>query len=236
MKNDEAMDDRLARAARAIQSAEAILIGAGPGMGVDSGLPDFRGDQRLLEGVSALCQARSPVSRRWPTRGGSERPRAGMGLLWPSHDALPRNRTASRISHSASLDERDAQEAVSSTPRTWTATFRTPAFPQTRFTKSTEPSARCSACADCGEGIFPAETHSVIIDEQTMRAVPPLPRCPKCGGLARPNILMFGDWGWNPSRAEIQQRRLRSWLASLAGAPLVVDRMRRGDGRFPPCE
>ena len=34
-----------APAARAIDSAEAILIGTGAGMGVDSGLPDFRGNE-----------------------------------------------------------------------------------------------------------------------------------------------------------------------------------------------
>jgi NAD-dependent SIR2 family protein deacetylase len=33
------------KAAKAIKSAEALVIGAGAGMGVDSGLPDFRGDQ-----------------------------------------------------------------------------------------------------------------------------------------------------------------------------------------------
>lgn len=35
--------DLLAAAADAIRSADALLIGAGAGMGVDSGLPDFRG-------------------------------------------------------------------------------------------------------------------------------------------------------------------------------------------------
>ena len=38
--NDLAVD----RAARAIATADALLIGAGAGMGVDSGLPDFRGN------------------------------------------------------------------------------------------------------------------------------------------------------------------------------------------------
>jgi NAD-dependent SIR2 family protein deacetylase len=37
--NDLAVD----QAARAIATADALLIGAGAGMGVDSGLPDFRG-------------------------------------------------------------------------------------------------------------------------------------------------------------------------------------------------
>ena len=33
------------QAAEAIRSADALLIGAGAGMGVDSGLPDFRGPE-----------------------------------------------------------------------------------------------------------------------------------------------------------------------------------------------
>src|SRR5215472_16609198 len=35
----------LRRAAEAIGAADALVIGAGAGMGVDSGLPDFRGAQ-----------------------------------------------------------------------------------------------------------------------------------------------------------------------------------------------
>src|ERR1700737_4431496 len=41
----EAIEDTIRRAAGAIGEAGALLIGAGAGMGVDSGLPDFRGDQ-----------------------------------------------------------------------------------------------------------------------------------------------------------------------------------------------
>src|SRR5215469_10497724 len=36
---------QIEEAARAVASADALLIAAGAGMGVDSGLPDFRGDQ-----------------------------------------------------------------------------------------------------------------------------------------------------------------------------------------------
>jgi NAD-dependent SIR2 family protein deacetylase len=75
--------------------------------------------------------------------------------------------------------------------------------------------------SECDAEIFPADTFSLNIDLDTMRAVPPLPSCPRCGALARPNVLMFGDWRWNPLNAESQQHRLRSWLGSLAG-PLVV--------------
>src|SRR5262249_48989705 len=43
MINDQTLD----RAAQAIAEAGALLIGAGAGMGVDSGLPDFRGTHRF---------------------------------------------------------------------------------------------------------------------------------------------------------------------------------------------
>ena len=37
------MNTALQQAANHIQNAEALLITAGAGMGIDSGLPDFRG-------------------------------------------------------------------------------------------------------------------------------------------------------------------------------------------------
>ena len=86
----------------------------------------------------------------------------------------------------------------------------------------------------CGVNTFSADPYSLNIDHQTMSAIPPLPKCPRCGAMARPNILMFGDWGWDSSHAETQQQQLRSWLASLAGAPLVVVECARAP-RFPPC-
>ena len=39
------LDASLALAAEAIREADALLILAGAGMGVDSGLPDFRGSE-----------------------------------------------------------------------------------------------------------------------------------------------------------------------------------------------
>lgn len=40
------MDERTVRAAaRAIDAADAVVVTAGAGLGVDSGLPDFRGDE-----------------------------------------------------------------------------------------------------------------------------------------------------------------------------------------------
>src|SRR5438045_1877502 len=45
MHGEARSDPRIREAAEAIRTADALLIGAGAGMGVDSGLPDFRGPE-----------------------------------------------------------------------------------------------------------------------------------------------------------------------------------------------
>jgi NAD-dependent SIR2 family protein deacetylase len=77
---------------------------------------------------------------------------------------------------------------------------------------------------DCGQPVWPADDVTVEVDETTMRAVSPLPACPECGALARPNILMFGDMEWIPDRTAEQMHAHRSWLRGLRadGVPLAV--------------
>src|SRR5262245_12327784 len=45
MNDTPNLEARIRAAAEAVRGADALLIGAGAGMGVDSGLPDFRGPE-----------------------------------------------------------------------------------------------------------------------------------------------------------------------------------------------
>lgn len=54
----EASKDTIYRAADAIKCADAMIITAGAGMGVDSGLPDFRGPQGFWGLYPALGRAK----------------------------------------------------------------------------------------------------------------------------------------------------------------------------------
>ena len=51
------MDKEIARAVALLQKADGIMIAAGAGMGVDSGLPDFRGDQGFWQAYPPLAGA-----------------------------------------------------------------------------------------------------------------------------------------------------------------------------------
>jgi NAD-dependent SIR2 family protein deacetylase len=83
---------------------------------------------------------------------------------------------------------------------------------------------------ECGIEIFPGRSIEVGIDPETMRAVGRLPECPSCGALARPNILMFGDFEWHSTRTDAQIGRMNSWLRQLDGAKLAIVECGAGQG------
>jgi NAD-dependent SIR2 family protein deacetylase len=213
--------NELERAAQAIVSAEAVLIGAGAGMGVDSGLPDFRGGKGFWKayppyaklGLDFVTLAnprwfRDDPALAWGFYGHrlmlyrQTQPHGGFAILGRWMRRMPRG----GFVYTSNVDGHFQRAGFSSD--------------QVYEVHGTLGAMQC--LDDCGAGIFPSDDCSLTIDPDTMRAVEPLPGCPKCGGLARPNVLMFGDWGWDPSRSEAQQRRLASWLKSLGGARLVI--------------
>jgi hypothetical protein len=60
------------------------------------------------------------------------------------------------------------------------------------------------------------------VDETTIRARSAFPKCPHCDAIARPNILMFGDWSWDHSRCQEQQQFYQSWQNQVAGQRVVA--------------
>ncbi len=82
------LSERFAKAAEAVKSAKAMIVTSGAGMGVDSGLPDFRGDQGFWNaypmyqhlGISFI-DAANPANFE-------DDPAFRLGLLRPSHQPL----------------------------------------------------------------------------------------------------------------------------------------------------
>ena len=60
------------------------------------------------------------------------------------------------------------------------------------------------------------------VDEDQCLLLNAAPTCPRCGGLARPNVLMFTDFEWLTQRQRVQARRMEDWLAGVQ-APVVVE-------------
>lgn len=210
----------LDRAVEAIATADALLIGAGAGMGVDSGLPDFRGNEGFW--------------RAYP-------PYARLGLRFtdlanPAWFARDPEFGWGFYGHRLNLYRQATPHAGFSLLRRWAERMMQGYFVYTsnvdgHFEKAGFPPERVlevhgsihwMQCTrfDCRSGLFPAG--DVTVDEHAMRAVPPLPACLECGSLARPNILMFGDGAWNEIRSFEQEKRFRSWRDGLKRSRLVI--------------
>jgi NAD-dependent SIR2 family protein deacetylase len=82
----------------------------------------------------------------------------------------------------------------------------------------------------CCDDVWSAPEPGLTIDPETLRATGELPRCPHCGALARPNVLMYDDTRWLDAVRREQQRRFDAWLASVRGKRLVVIELGAGEG------
>jgi NAD-dependent SIR2 family protein deacetylase len=192
-------------------------------MGVDSGLPDFRGNE-------GFWQTYPPYA----SRGLSFRPLARPQWL-ASDPAFAWGFYGHRLNPYRRTRPHDGFQIL----RAWDRQMSHGGFV---YTSNVDGQFQCAGidperivevhgaidwmqCVRaCGIGLFPADSFHVTVDEATMRAREPLPQCPSCGALARPNILMFGDLDWNPSRAYPQEVRLNDWLQALERArPVVVE-------------
>ena len=78
-------------------------------------------------------------------------------------------------------------------------------------------------CRDnCSQEVWPANDLTIEVDDETIRATSPLPRCRNCDSIARPNILMFGDYAWNERRSFHQQKRYAQWARYIEGKQLAI--------------
>jgi NAD-dependent SIR2 family protein deacetylase len=208
-------------AAAAIVNADGLLITAGAGMGVDSGLPDFRGDKGFWKayppferlGVSFVDMANPSWFVRDPELAWGfyghrlqlyrdTTPHRGFGIL---------HRWAEGLEHGSFAFTSNVD-----------GHFQQAGFNHDRVIECHGSIGHLQCTQPCSNEIWSADGLEMEVDMESFRAVSVLPECPRCGGLARPNVLMFGDWHWIPGRTADQERRFSDWLAQAAGPNLVI--------------
>jgi NAD-dependent SIR2 family protein deacetylase len=83
---------------------------------------------------------------------------------------------------------------------------------------------RLQCTEPCHSQLWQDSALELDINLDTLEARGELPRCPECGKLARPNVLMFFDWDWVRDIAVQQLERYSAWLEELrcSNARVVV--------------
>jgi NAD-dependent SIR2 family protein deacetylase len=221
----------LARAAHAICSAEALLIGAGAGMSVDSGLPDFRGQEGFWKAYPPYAKLGLKFTEMANPHWFTKDPPFAWGFYGHRQNLYRTTQPHEGFTILRSWAERKPHGAFVFTSNV-DGYFQRTGFDAERILEI-HGSLDWMQCMDqCGAGLFASPSGDAVIpvDETTMRAVGELPRCPACGGLARPNVLMFDDWQWEARRMMAQQSNLEAWIEKTARSRLVILECGAGTG------
>lgn len=213
----------IACAAELVSGSDALIIAAGAGLGVDSGLPDFRGNEGFWKAYPALAKANLDFSevaspqafetdpgRAWGFYGHRldlyrrTHPHPGFGILkkWADRSNLGARIFTSNV---------DGQ-------------FQTAGFTPEQVLECHGSIHHLQCMKACRSGVWRADNFRPVLDKANCRLVNDAPRCPVCGSLARPNILMFGDGNWLSGRCDLQQQLQEAWLhkLSMVKARIVV--------------
>lgn len=208
------MQDTLATATRWLAEADGLLITAGAGMGIDSGLPDFRGPGGFWAAYPALRGARLDFTEIANPAAFERDPTLAWGFYGHRLDLYRQTHPHAGFHLLRDLGRGLPQGAFVFTSNV-DGQFQKAGFPDERVCEIHGSIHHQQCLADCKGRIWSADGFVPQVDTARCRLLNDLPHCPDCGGLARPNILMFGDWGWVERRTAQQQAALSTWLATV---------------------
>lgn len=206
--------ERLKISAEWLRDADGILISVGAGMGVDSGLPDFRGEDGFwraypalkAEGIGFQDIANGEAFKRDPVRAWGfyghwlnlyrrTVPHEGFNIL---------RRWASTKEHGAFgfTSNVDGQ-------------FQKVGFEANRILECHGSIHRLQCTRPCSHETWSADDFHPDVDEEHCRLLSELPRCSTCGNVARPNILMLNDSEWNNYPVRRRRMQFEAWRLSV---------------------
>ncbi|MBS1186467.1 MAG: NAD-dependent deacetylase [Burkholderiaceae bacterium] len=213
--------ENILRAASLIADADALIIAAGAGMGVDSGLPDFRGNEGFWNQYPALGRAEIDFTSIASPDAFARAPQLAWGFY--GHRLAMYRRT---MPHRGFELLRQWSEKMPQGVSVFTSNvdgqFQKAGFDSSIIHECHGSIHHLQCSEPCTASIWSADSFKPQVDDEACLLTSAMPVCQHCGKLARPNILMFGDWSWIPSRQEAQAGRQRKWLSGVK-KPVVIE-------------
>lgn len=217
------LNDPIIQAAKLIASADTLLITAGAGMGVDSGLPDFRGTEGFWEAYPALAKAGVEFQSIANPSAFRKNPKLAWGFyghrLALYRDTVPHD--GFRILKQIATRMPQGAFVVTSNVD---GQFQKAGFEELRILEVHGSIHRIQCCQPCCSTVWSAEDIEPKIDNDRCEWIgQKLPTCNRCQKVARPNILMFEDWSWIGTRTENQRTALEIWGGKQVGRRVVIE-------------
>ncbi len=221
--------------------ANSLLFTAGAGMGVDSGLPDFRGNQGMWQAYPELGKQRIDFSQIANPAAFHRHPHLAWGFYGHRLDLYRKTKPHAGFHLLQQLAKQLELPYFVFTSNV-DGQFQQAGFEQVHIYECHGSIHYLQCLTPCQDYIWEASDLQPDIDVHNCHWLGELPQCPKCGGLARPNILMFDDWHWLNQRQYTQKQHLDHWLKHQhhpvvieIGAGTAVPTVRYFSEQFTPA-
>ncbi|MBV5347368.1 NAD-dependent deacetylase [bacterium] len=208
------------RAADVIANADALVIAAGAGIGVDSGLPDFRGNAGFWNAYPALAKAQINFTDIANPRAFHQQPELAWGFY--GHRLGLYRKTVPHAGFGILKKWAAAKKASWVFTSNVDGQFQIAGFSADKMHECHGSIHHLQCMDECTTDIWSADEFIPEVDEVNCLLLNEPPMCPRCGALARPNVLMFGDWSWTPMRTAIQSQREEEWLEAIGDHQRIV--------------
>ena len=211
----------ITQAARLIEKADGILITAGAGMGVDSGLPDFRGNEGFWRAYPALAKSGITLTSIANPQAFINNPQQAWGFY--GHRLALYRRT---IPHEGfgilqAIAKTMPQGAFVVTSNV-DGQFQKAGFSSNAIYEIHGSIHYLQCVTPCCHRHWPAKEIEPLTDDERCEWIGPLPRCPYCGAIARPAILMFHDMTWEEGQTPLQRGNWQVWMNRVE-RPVIIE-------------
>ena len=190
-------------------------------MGVDSGLPDFRGDDGFWKAYPPFRKLGLSFVDLADPRWFAENPAQAWGFYGHRLELYRRTVPHAGYQLLKQWAESKARGCFSFTSNV-DCHFQTAGFDPERIVECHGSFSQLQCCYPCTQALWSSADTHISIDESTMLAGNPLPACRHCDEISRPNILMFGDSNWISDRTYDQKNRLNSWLSKIPKCEIAI--------------
>ena len=202
-------------------------------MGVDSGLPDFRGMQGFWRAYPAIAKLGLSFEEMANPAWFKENPHLAWAFYGHRLNLYRQTTPHEGFSRLLEIGSSKTHGYFVFTSNV-DGHFQKAGFAPERVVECHGSIQHFQCSASCADEIWEADNETVNVDEVAFRALAPLPRCRNCPALARPNILMFNDWSWLSQRTDAQQQRLAGWLTELTKCSAKLAVIELGAGSAIP--
>jgi len=220
-------NDKLHRAVQIIKEAEVFIITAGAGMGVDSGLPDFRGNHGFWNAYPAYNRLGLSFSECATPMHFIKDPHFAWGFYGHRTNLYRDTTPHEGFQIIKKWIERNGADYFVVTSNV-DGQFQKAGYDEDRMYEVHGSIHWLQCQARCNDKIWHND-EVFRIDETTMHAGDPLPECKVCGKVCRPNILMFGDYAWLHDRTLAQNNSFNQFLKQNSCRRIVVIEMGAGE-------